>query len=437
MAMKYIYLIISFISALWLCGAHGDPILLSIGESWKTQVPSTNIRVSSATVIKARVVGSELWVSGKKPGEAWIEWGSKKQQFIVLSAPDLFSYRQLEEFLMNKKGLALSVVDGKVTMSGKILRLSDWKDLIRLSEEKNFSFQFKAQVEGELQHLMRDHYATKFRNESLPLPQVKFTPNVQLIFPKVSETQLTRITTLLKGHGLTPTFESELLTVAPSVRLQVVMAEVQKQWAENMGFDWDLQAKAQLLPRFQNLTQLMAELQALEHSGRGQVLASPNLLCRHGGQAEFLAGGEFPIKLLKVRSSEVVWKKHGVVLQFKPLVDPNRNIRIEMLTEVSLLDSSLSVEGVPALRTNRLQSQFDLREGKTIALSGLILQQLSEKREGLAELSRIPILGALFRSDEYRQRKSELIVFVTPTLIENDDPSDTVQMPEDWKNHEH
>ncbi len=435
--MKYIYLIISFISAFWLSVAPGDPILLSIGESWKTTVPSTNIRVSNATVIKARVLGPELWVSGKKSGEAWVEWGSKKQQFIVLPATDLFSYRQLEEFMLNKKGISLGVVDGKVTLSGKILRLSDWKDLIRLSESKNLNFQLKTQVESELQNLMRDHYATKFRSESLPLPQVKFTPNPQLIFPKVSETQSTRITTLLKGHGLTPTFESELLTVAPSVRLQVVMAEVQKQWAENIGFDWDLQAKAQVLPRFQNLTQLMSELQALEQSGRGQVLASPNLLCRHGGQAEFLAGGEFPIKLLKVRASEVVWKKHGVVLQFKPLVDPNRNIRIEMLTEVSLLDSSLSVEGVPALRTNRLQSQFDLREGKTIALSGLIMQQLSEKSDGLAELSRIPILGALFRSDEYRQRKSELIVFVTPTLIENEDPSDAVQMPEDWQNHEH
>lgn len=435
--MKYIYLIISLISALWLGRAQGDPILLSVGDSWKTAVPSTHIRVSNPTTIKARVIGQEIWISGKKVGDAWVEWGSKKQQFIVLTQSDLQSFRELEKYMLNRKGLTLAVVDGKVTFAGKVLRLSDWKDLVQFAESKNINFQMKAKIEAELQSLMRDHYTAKFRNESLPLPQVKFTPHTQLIFPKANETQSQRIASLLKGHGLIPTFESELLTVAPSVRLQVVMAEVQKQWAENIGFNWDLQAKAQLLPRFQNLTELMAELHALEQSGRGQVLASPNLLCRHGGQAEFLAGGEFPIKLLKVRSSEVVWKKHGVVLQFKPLVDPNRNIRIEMLTEVSLLDSSLSVDGVPALRTNRLQSQFDLREGKTIALSGLIMQQLSERSEGLAELSRIPILGALFRSDEYRQRKSELIVFVTPTLVENDDPSDEVQMPQGWENHGH
>lgn len=430
--MKYIYL---FLSLFWFSTAHSSPILLSVGESWKTRAPSTDVRVSLAAVVRARIVGSELWISGKKAGEAWVEWGTTRQQFIVLSHVDLLSYRELEKFNLNRKGLHLNVVDGKITLGGKILRLSDWKDLIQLSENKALRFQFKAGIENELQGLIRDYYVTQFRTESLPLPQIRFTPSTQLIFPKVNDTQSARITSLLKYHGLTPTFEAELLTTAPSVRLQVVMAEVQKQWAESIGFNWNLQAKAQFLPRFQNMSELLIELQMLERSGRGQVLASPNLLCRHGGQAEFLAGGEFPIKLLKARSSEVVWKKHGVVLQFKPLVDPNRNIRIEMLTEVSLLDSALSVDGVPALRTNRLQSQFDLREGKTIALSGLLMQQFSEGYEGLAELSRLPILGALFRSNDYTQRKSELVVFVTPTLVENEDPSEIMQTPEGWSEH--
>lgn len=416
---------------------HGDPVVLAVGESWKTRAPSMDVRVSQATVIKARVLGSTLWISGKKSGMAWVEWGSTKQQFFVLTPLELFSYQELEKFMLTRKGFHLNIVDGKITLSGKILRLSDWKDLQKLAESKNLQFHFQASIESDLQNLVRDHYITQFRNEALPLPQVKFAPHTQLIFPKVNETQSKRIASLLKSTGVTPTFESELLTVAPSVRLQVVMAEVQKQWAENIGFNWEQQAKAQLLPRFANLSELMVELHALEQNGRGQILASPNLLCRHGGQAEFLAGGEFPIKLIKLRSSEVVWKKHGVVLQFKPLVDPSRNIRIEMLTEVSLVDHSINVDGVPSLRTNRLQSQFDLREGKTIALSGLIMQELNQKTEGLAELSRLPILGALFRSNEYRQRKSELIVFVTPTLVENDDVSESVQMPDEWQHDEH
>mgnify|MGYP000234547035 CR=1 FL=1 len=97
--MKYLIL-----SLFYLQAAHADPILLSIGESWKTKVPSVDVRVSKSTVIKARVMGSDLWISGKKSGESWVEWGSNKQLFIVLPPSELFSYRQLENFIMHRKG---------------------------------------------------------------------------------------------------------------------------------------------------------------------------------------------------------------------------------------------------------------------------------------------------------------------------------------------
>ncbi len=105
---------------------------------------------------------------------------------------------------------------------------------------------------------------------------------------------------------------------------------------------------------------------------------------------------------------------------------------LEIETEVSIIDSGNAIEGIPAMKTNRVKSHFDLSGRKTIALSGLLRDELNLGRSGIAGLASLPILGALFRSQSYLQQKSELVIFVTPEVVLPEAAGDPVHLPEGW-----
>jgi pilus assembly protein CpaC len=131
----------------------------------------------------------------------------------------------------------------------------------------------------------------------------------------------------------------------------------------------------------------------------------------------------------------VTWKKHGVILSVHPQADFQGAISLEVETEVSLLDMANAIDGVPSIKTNRVKSHFDLPGKRTIALSGLLRQELGESKEGLPFLSGIPVLGALFSSQKFLHHQTELVIFVTPEVhsAETDDP---LEMPSGWVKNE-
>ncbi|RYZ78230.1 MAG: type II and III secretion system protein, partial [Proteobacteria bacterium] len=164
--------------------------------------------------------------------------------------------------------------------------------------------------------------------------------------------------------------------------------------------------------------------------GKGRILASPTLLCRSGKEAEFLAGGEFPIRMMNLRMQDVVWKKYGVQMKVRPKADSSGRMSIALDIEVSTIDGSRGVDGIPAMLTNRMSSHFDLSKPQTIALSGLIKNEESNRQAGLPLLSRIPVLGALFSSRDFQENRSELIIFVRPSIVkENSGPTITPNRP--------
>jgi len=153
-----------------------------------------------------------------------------------------------------------------------------------------------------------------------------------------------------------------------------------------------------------------------------KVLANPKLLCRSGEAAHFVAGGEIPIKIMNWKTSDVIWKRYGVILDITPVADLNQGISTKLVTEISLLDEAHTVDHIPGLLTNRIETHFDLRGSKTIALSGLIKSELGKGTTGLPLLSQIPILGELFKSKNYQDNRTELVVFVTPRVISPENP---------------
>lgn len=167
---------------------------------------------------------------------------------------------------------------------------------------------------------------------------------------------------------------------------------------------------------------LNATLNALAQQGSTTILAEPQLSARNGSKASFLAGGEIPYAVTTSEGTSILFKPYGVKLDILPRVDSSGNVRATIETEVSNIDPSVSTAFGPALLTRKTSTEFNVRSGETIVLSGLIQRETATNIDKVPGLGDIPIIGALFRSKKFQNKETELVVFVTPTLIDPSSP---------------
>ena len=164
---------------------------------------------------------------------------------------------------------------------------------------------------------------------------------------------------------------------------------------------------------------LSAQLNLLEQEGRASVLAEPQLSARNGAKASFLAGGEFPYSVANINGVTVIFKPYGIKLDISPKVDRNGVIRATIQAEVSSIDGSVSTAGGPALLTRRTDTEFNVRSGETMVLAGLLQRNSSTDIDKVPLLGDLPVLGALFRSKRFQNKETELVIFVTPTVVDS------------------
>lgn len=164
-------------------------------------------------------------------------------------------------------------------------------------------------------------------------------------------------------------------------------------------------------------TSIASKIKYLESTGDAATLAEPNLSCVNGGSAKFLAGGEIPYPVTGASGQvNVEFKEYGIKLEISPKVDDLGNIYTKILTEVSQVDPSTTVLDVPGLITRRTETEVNVIAGQTLVISGLLNGENSKDMTKVKGLGDIPILGALFRSKNYRNQLTELVVFVTPEV---------------------
>jgi len=162
-------------------------------------------------------------------------------------------------------------------------------------------------------------------------------------------------------------------------------------------------------------------VQALQQKNLLQILAEPNLIAVNGKEASFLAGGEFPFPIVQpgqgFTAVSISFKEFGVRLRFTPVIMPNGNIHLRVVPEVSQLDftNGLTISGfnIPALSTRRADTEFELRDGQSFVIAGLMDNRLTEIANKIPGLGDIPILGNLFKSKNLQKSKTELMVLCT------------------------
>lgn len=163
-------------------------------------------------------------------------------------------------------------------------------------------------------------------------------------------------------------------------------------------------------------------LEALEDEDMATVLAEPNLTALSGETASFLAGGEFPV-VTSVNDGQIntEYKEFGVRLSFTPVVLSENRIRLNVKPEVSNLSDkgAVIIEGItiPAIESRKVETTVELGDGQGFLLGGLFQNNLKESLQAVPGLGDLPILGPLFRSENFERKKSELMIIVTPSIV--------------------
>jgi pilus assembly protein CpaC len=265
-----------------------------------------------------------------------------------------------------------------------------------------------------------------------------------------------------------------LQPVEKQVLLRVKFAELDRTVAEQYGINWIAQpgqttafvstqqsgigtttntgpgaqnvlsvASALNIFAFDPKLNLGAFIQALQSESILEILAEPNLMTTNGKEAYFLVGGEFPVPVLQgggnAGAVTVQFREFGIRLRFTPVITGNGTIKLHLSQEVSTLDAAdgVTFNGfvIPAISTRRTESDVELGEGQSFAVSGLLDNRDTEAFSKLPFLSSIPILGNLFKSKTLKKSRTDLILLVTPevtTPLGPNDPKPQIAFPKDF-----
>jgi pilus assembly protein CpaC len=160
-----------------------------------------------------------------------------------------------------------------------------------------------------------------------------------------------------------------------------------------------------------------------------EILAQPRLVMKNGRSGGFLAGGEFPVVASSDERFDVEFKPFGVRLDFVPTLTWSDRIDLRVFPEVSEIDQSVAVQGIPGLRVRRTVNRVELREGESLVIAGLLDRRILKDLTKFPLLGDIPVLGALFRSTRFRNQESELVFVITPRIVKAMRPGEKPQLP--------
>lgn len=225
----------------------------------------------------------------------------------------------------------------------------------------------------------------------------------------------------------------------PMVEISVELTEINNTKANQLGIKWADTISAgevaykmngrvpEVLPEVPSLiksgewsryTSLTSELKLLQEKGAAQVLSKPKIVTKSGTSAKVVVGGEIPVVVAGAVGGSIEWKEYGIKTEILPRVLPDGYIDLTLTTEVSRLDWSNKVGNYPAIMKREATSSVRVKSGQTITLAGMIETKKDDKITGIPLLSDLPVLGILFSRKEFSEVKTNILIFVTPRIIE-------------------
>lgn len=415
---KHLFLLIFVFQIVALAGETKYDLMIEIGDDHIIKNVSRKLWIENPKIFSALGNGSSVTLKPLALGSSKIRVDQK--EFVALAVPTGFkeSYKIWNQLARKSPQLKVSFCEQTVCLKGEIFSLNDFKKIIATMEEKNAFLFLKLDMTDKLGQEVEIWYNQYFRNHEITPPKIIFSSSP---WKAVLSSKDNSITSRNHAHraGLFTQDNPNKIEISDNVKVSVKFVEIKKSMARKLGINWQQEFSGQIVDAkasFGKTVDLL--LNAAEASGDLKTLASPTLICRNGKEAEFFAGGEIPVVHGTYKNREVTWKKYGIILKIKPVVDPLGQMSIAIETEVTMPDIANSIQGVPGITGNKVSSHFDLVKSRTIILSGLIHNNIGKSSDGLPYLAQIPMLGKLFSSQGFQESETEMMIFVTPEIFE-------------------
>lgn len=420
--------LISLLTLFPIPSSLASQIQIGIGEQRRISLPfrlehfsvgSTAVRVhvsdrkseNPSLLIKGAHKGNaDIWVQG--PG------GQEITHRIQVSTWPEFVASPLQQALSDLQEMEIvSLGDGAI-IHGTVTQIAEWKKLGALEKlGASSKIQIQAELSQELKNTCLTGLHQKLRTLGLSRLKIDELTNPPRVFGAVTETHYEQIKfELTKSCPLVRLDLETLGEKSSTLFFRVFLLEVKKDQFHHFGLSSDSVANG-FQVKLTNLTTLFdleKQFQFMSHDGSLRILSKPELSVRAPGEAELLAGGEIPIRLVGRGFANVQWKNYGLSLKIKVNQATSEKVRLEISTEVSHLDNATKNDDIPGVKTNRMKTQVDATLGRPLFLSGLLHEDQRNDIRGFPALKDIPILGALFSSQEYQSSQSELVAVLLP-----------------------
>ena len=393
-------------------------ILLELGEEYAVPKTPQKIWIENEKIVQAFNSGNKVSLKARSIGSSFARFDQMSQKIIVVPINMKASVKAWNQYSYQLPHASIGFENDLPCLKGRLSSLQEFLKIMRLAEKNEMFMYLCLSAKPDLQKEIQKWYAPQFRSADLPVYKIDFNGLWKFY---VSQKDLALIHRQRPFWGLTVIGSKNQIEFSENVQIEVHITEVKKEFSRSLGLGWPSEFQAQLFGSDKSeIKSFENQIKAFERNGDMKIIASPRLISKSGQQSQFFAGGEFPMITLagKENRQMINWKKYGITLNFKPLINSVGQMSLAIETEVSTIDKSKEVQGIPALLTHKVNSFFDLVESKTIALSGLIKNESGLSNSGLPFLKNLPLLGKLFSSEDFLENKSELVIFVTPQRME-------------------
>jgi pilus assembly protein CpaC len=421
------------------------------------------VSVSQPAVADVIVVApSQLLINGKAVGATSLivfnEQGDVSN-FDLIVTPDVASLRgQLRVVLPNEK-LDVSTSGTSIVLRGEVSNEVIYDKVLEITESY---LPPKPPAAVAPTSSTNVSVGAGTQRQSIPTSGVGFAGGGQLAFNE--ESSLTDVDRWADKRKLAGIIDLLVIKEIRQIELDVIVAEVALNKLREVGFDFLLNSgkvssttlngsqsgfgsnlfagtdndTAKLLfgaatsgiftyaTRGFALTSLYRMMQNKDIT---EILAQPRLVMKNGRSGGFLAGGEFPVVTSTSDRFEVEFRPFGVRLDFVPTITWSDRIDLRVFPEVSEIDQSVAVNGVPGLKVRRTVNRVEMKDGESLVIGGLLDRRILKDLTKFPILGDIPILGALFRSTRFRNQESELVFVITPRIVRTMKPGEKPQLP--------
>ena len=424
-------------------------ISLGVGTQKVINVPGiARIAIGDPNVADVKPLGSsQVLINGQAQGATtlliWKSNGSRLSYLIRVRKVDPNEMiEEIKKLLGDREGITIRMVGDRVYLDGYAYTVEDAE---RVAQIEKLYPQSKSFVKPapNASKLVANNLNAAFQRAGLKNVLANVVGTTIFLEGSVeSQQDLQKAELITKAVGA----QVENLLVVGIRRMvltEVQFVEIRRKNEDTIGIKWPLNLAGPINGSFSLTKNLLPGTPATSdigvaasaatdfafgaffNDGYGRLLAQPKLVCASGEKAEFLAGGELPIPLITSTSMTVEFKPFGVRLSIRPTADRNGNIQTEIEAEASKVDNSIAITvgnnlSIPGFATRKVKTNVTVRHGETIVMSGIFEHDEDKSVGKFPLLGHIPIIGELFKNRTFSGTKRELVIFVTPRIVNPD-----------------